>query len=650
MTDKRRKNNKNNKNNRSPRPIWQWYLIGAAIILAIQMFVLPTVKNSSIKEVSYSEFVQKLSSGEIKELKEESYQYLFKTGDKENEKVYRVGKWKDPDITSRLLEAQTKFGTEIVEPTNPVILFLVQLVVPLAIMFLGIRFIAKNMMGGSNAMSFGKSNAKIYIQPTNAAKFKDVAGQDEAKESLEEIVDFLHNPKKYAKIGAVTPKGVLLVGPPGTGKTLLAKAVAGEANVPFFSLSGSEFVEMFVGLGASKVRDLFKQANEKAPCIVFIDEIDAIGKRRDTSGYSGNDEREQTLNQLLNEMDGFDATSGVIILAATNRPEILDPALTRPGRFDRQVRVELPDIKGREEILEVHAKKVKMDKDVNLKNIARMTAGASGADLANIINEGALKAVREGRNSVTEEDLSESVEVVIAGQKKKNAVITQKEKEIIAYHEVGHAIAAVAQEDTAPVTKITIIPRTSGALGYTMQVEEEEKFLMSKDDLFREMVTLAGGRSAEEIIFNIKTTGASNDIERTTNIARAMVATYGMDEDFNFVLLEKPSSQYLKGSGTSSYAAMETENMVDKKIMEIINQAHAKAHELLNANIDKLHEISKYLLEEETITGEQFMDIYHGEYVLTRKPDYIKSLEDKIKDQGDVETQDDLEDSDKKED
>ena len=644
MTDKRRKNNKNN---RSPRPIWQWYLIGAAIILAIQMFILPTVKNSSIKEVSYSEFVQKLSSGEIKELKEESYQYLFKTGDKENEKVYRVGKWKDPDITKRLLDAQTKFGTEIVEPTNPFILFLVQLVVPLAIMFLGIRFITKNMMGGSNAMSFGKSNAKIYIQPTNAAKFKDVAGQDEAKESLEEIVDFLHNPKKYAKIGAVTPKGVLLVGPPGTGKTLLAKAVAGEANVPFFSLSGSEFVEMFVGLGASKVRDLFKQANEKAPCIVFIDEIDAIGKRRDTSGYSGNDEREQTLNQLLNEMDGFDATSGVIILAATNRPEILDPALTRPGRFDRQVRVELPDIKGREEILEVHAKKVKMDKDVNLKNIARMTAGASGADLANIINEGALKAVREGRNSVTEEDLSESVEVVIAGQKKKNAVITQKEKEIIAYHEVGHAIAAVAQEDTAPVTKITIIPRTSGALGYTMQVEEEEKFLMSKDDLFREMVTLAGGRSAEEIIFNIKTTGASNDIERTTNIARAMVATYGMDEDFNFVLLEKPSSQYLKGSGTSSYAAMETENMVDKKIMEIINQAHAKAHELLNENIDKLHEISKYLLEEETITGEQFMDIFHNEYVLTEKPDYIKSLEDKIKDQDDIETQDDLEDSDK---
>lgn len=653
MTDKR-KNRKNNKNNRSPRPIWQWYLIGAAIILAIQMFVLPTVKNSSIKEVSYSEFVQKLSSGEIKELKEESYQYLFKTGEKENEQIYRVGKWKDPDITSRLLDAQTKFGTEIVEPTNPLILFLVQLVVPLAIMFLGIRFITKNMMGGSNAMSFGKSNAKIYIQPTNAAKFKDVAGQDEAKESLEEIVDFLHNPKKYAKIGAVTPKGVLLVGPPGTGKTLLAKAVAGEANVPFFSLSGSEFVEMFVGLGASKVRDLFKQANEKAPCIVFIDEIDAIGKRRDTSGYSGNDEREQTLNQLLNEMDGFDATSGVIILAATNRPEILDPALTRPGRFDRQVRVELPDIKGREEILEVHAKKVKMDKDVNLKNIARMTAGASGADLANIINEGALKAVREGRNSVTEEDLSESVEVVIAGQKKKNAVITQKEKEIIAYHEVGHAIAAVAQEDTAPVTKITIIPRTSGALGYTMQVEEEEKFLMSKDDLFREMVTLAGGRSAEEIIFNIKTTGASNDIERTTNIARSMVATYGMDEDFNFVLLEKPSSQYLKGSGTNSYAAAETENMVDKKIMEIINQSHAKAHELLNANIDKLHEISKYLLEQETITGEQFMDIFHNEYVLTEKPDYIKNLEEKIKDQ-DVnqdseETIDELEDSDKKED
>src|SRR5574344_1494047 len=420
MTDKRRKNNKNNKHNRSPRPIWQWYLIGAAIILAIQMFVLPTVKNSSIKEVSYSEFVQKLSSGEIKELKEESYQYLFKTGDKENEKVYRVGKWKDPDITSRLLEAQTKFGTEIVEPTNPVILFLVQLVVPLAIMFLGIRFIAKNMMGGSNAMSFGKSNAKIYIQPTNAAKFKDVAGQDEAKESLEEIVDFLHNPKKYAKIGAVTPKGVLLVGPPGTGKTLLAKAVAGEANVPFFSLSGSEFVEMFVGLGASKVRDLFKQANEKAPCIVFIDEIDAIGQKRNTGGMGGNDEREQTLNQLLTEMDGFEGNGGVIILAATNRPESLDAALTRPGRFDRRVPVELPDLKGREEILKVHAKKIRLADNVDFHTIARRAAGASGAELANIVNEAALRAVRQGRKAATQADLEESIETVIAGYQKKN--------------------------------------------------------------------------------------------------------------------------------------------------------------------------------------------------------------------------------------
>lgn len=646
------KNNKKNKKPNKPnkpeqKPIIWWYVVASVLFLLFQFLIAPTARNRAMEEVKYSEFINMLEEGKITEFKEESYQYTFKakvddetageTSTEEsgqdsttNEKQFRVGKMYDPKITERLIEAEVEFGTEIIQPTNPILLFLLQVILPFGLMFVAFRWLTKNMMGGSNAMSFGKANTKTYIKPQNAAKFKDVAGQDEAKESLEEIVDFLHNPKKYAEIGAVSPKGVLLVGPPGTGKTLLARAVAGEADVPFFSISGSEFVEMFVGLGASKVRDLFKQANEKAPCIVFIDEVDAIGKRRDTSGYSGNDEREQTLNQLLNEMDGFDATSGVVILAATNRPEILDPALTRPGRFDRQVRVELPDIKGREEILEVHAKKIKLEAGVNLKNVARMTAGASGADLANIINEGALKAVREGRKIVNEEDLIESVEVVIAGQKKKNAVITPKEKEIIAYHEVGHAIAAAAQKNRAPVTKITIIPRTSGALGYTMQVEEEEKFLMSKDDLFGEMVTLAGGRSAEEIVFNIKTTGASNDIERTTKIARSMVATYGMDDDFNFVLLEKPSSQYLAGSANQSLAGAKTESLIDEKVMQIINSAHAKAHELLNDNIDKLHEISKYLLEEETISGEQFMDIFNSEYVLTEKPDFVKNVEDKL--------------------
>lgn len=613
-----------------PKPIYYWYIIGALIIIIFQFLVAPMIRDSQVTEVTYSKFLEMLDKGEIDKVERTTYQYNFSVKDGDNETKYKTGVWPDPDITNRLENAKTTFGTEIIQPTNPLIVILVQLGIPLAIMFIAIRLLSKTMMGGGgNALSFGKSNAKVYIKAQNAAKFKDVAGQDEAKESLEEIVDFLHNPKKYAEIGAVTPKGVLLVGPPGTGKTLLAKAVAGEANVPFFSISGSEFVEMFVGLGASKVRDLFKQANEKAPCIVFIDEIDAIGKRRDTSGYSGNDEREQTLNQLLNEMDGFDATSGVIILAATNRPEILDPALTRPGRFDRQVRVELPDVKGREAILEVHAKKIKLAPGVELNNIARMTAGASGADLANIINEGALKAVKEGRKLVTEEDLEESVETVIAGQKKKNAVITQREKEIIAYHEVGHAIAAAAQKGTAPVTKITIIPRTSGALGYTMQVEEEEKFLMSRDDLFQEIVTLAGGRSAEEIIFNIKTTGASNDIERATKIARAIVATYGMEDEFNFILLEKPSAQYLAGSSTNSYAAMQTENQVDKRVMEIIDEAHNKAHTLLNENINKLHEIAKYLLEKETISGQEFMDIFNSQYVITQKPDYIKNFEEK---------------------
>ncbi|MFM1525316.1 MULTISPECIES: ATP-dependent zinc metalloprotease FtsH [Helcococcus] len=620
--------NNNDKKIDDKKPIWYWYAVGAVIIILIQFIVAPMIKNASVKEVSYDQFLTMLNKGEIQKIKAESNQISFNVKKGNQDLNYKVGRWPDKDLTDRILKTKTQFGSEIIEPANPLIVFLLQWVVPFAIMFFIIRYLTKGMMGGSNALSFGKSNAKRYIKASNSATFKDVAGQDEAKESLEEIVDFLHDPKKYAAIGAVAPKGILLVGPPGTGKTLLAKAVAGEANVPFFSISGSEFVEMFVGLGASKVRDLFKQANEKSPCIVFIDEIDAIGKRRDTSGYSGNDEREQTLNQLLNEMDGFDATSGVIILAATNRPEILDPALTRPGRFDRQVRVELPDIKGREEILRVHSKKIKMREDVNLNNIAKMTAGASGADLANMINEGALRAVREGRDKVTEEDLAESVEVVIAGHKKKNAVITSKEKEIIAYHEVGHAITAAAQTQTAPVTKITIIPRTSGALGYTMQVEEEEKFLRSREDLFQEIVILTGGRSAEEIIFNTKTTGASNDIERATKIARAMVSTFGMEEEFDFVLLEQNSSRYLKGSGTNSFAAAETENRVDQKVMEIISEAHKKAHTLLRENIDKLHEISKYLLEKETITGAEFMDIFNSDYILTEKPDYIKNLEE----------------------
>lgn len=624
----------NKKNNNDRKPIWYWYAIVATVFLVFQLIIAPMIANRSVTETSYNKFLQMLETGKIKKVKEERNKFNFVVNENGRDVNYKTGKAFDPKITERLLQAKTDFSTEIVEPLNPIISILLTSVLPLAFVFLGIRYLTKNMMGGgTNAMSFGKSNAKRYIKAQDSATFKDVAGQDEAKESLVEVVDFLHNPKKYAEIGAVSPKGILLVGPPGTGKTLLAKAVAGEANVPFFSISGSEFVEMFVGLGASKVRDLFKQANEKAPCIVFIDEIDAIGKRRDTSGYSGNDEREQTLNQLLNEMDGFDATSGVVILAATNSPEILDPALTRPGRFDRQIRVELPDIKGREEILEVHAKKVKMASGVDLRNIAKMTAGTSGADLANIINEGALRAVREGRKEVTEEDLVESVEVVIAGQKKKNAVITQREKEIIAYHEVGHAIAAVAQKDTAPVTKITIIPRTSGALGYTMQVEENETFLKSRDDLFQQIVTLTGGRSAEEIIFNIKTTGASNDIEKATKIARAMVATYGMEDEFNFIMLEKPSAQYLRGSSMDSNASSATEDKVDAKVMTIISEAHAKAHELLNKNIDKLHEVAKYLLEKETITGEEFMDIFHSDYILTEKPAYIKDFEEKAKSQ-----------------
>lgn len=610
----------NKPNSKDKKPIYFFSLLAIITVLLFQFLLLPTLTGESVKEVNYSEFLKLVDEKKIDKVQEESYEYRYtlkEDKDKEAPQVYKVGKWNDPDLTNRLLDSGATFSRKISTPTNPILSYFITLIPMILIFVFAGRFLTKQMTGG-NSMSFGKSNAKVYVKAQTGISFTDVAGQDEAKESLLEIVDFLHNPKKYSQIGAISPKGVLLVGPPGTGKTLLAKAVAGEAEVPFFSISGSEFVEMFVGLGALKVRDLFKQANEKAPCIVFIDEIDAIGKKRDTAGFSGNDEREQTLNQLLNEMDGFDASSGVIILAATNRPEILDPALTRPGRFDRQVRVELPDIKGREEILKVHAKKVKMQEDANLKNIAKMTAGASGADLANIINEGALRAVREGRNSVTEADLQESVEVVIAGHKKKNAVISQKEKEMIAYHEVGHALVAAKQQDTAPVTKITIIPRTSGALGYTMQVEEEEKVLMSKEDLFSKIVILTGGRSAEELIFNTKTTGASNDIQKATRIARSMVSSYGMTEEFDFIMLEEPTNRYL-GGDTRSSASHGTNDKIDDKVMEIISSAHQKALEILKDNIDKLHEISYYLLEKETISGDEFMDILNNEYVITQR-------------------------------
>ncbi len=602
------------------KPLYYYYIIGLILLILLNSIVKPLLITDPVTEVNYNKFIEMLDKKEVIKVQEDTYEYKFTAKDKDGkEKLYKVGKWRDPDITEKLVSSGANFGTVINKPTNPIILFLLTWILPLVIIFGFGRLLTKQMMGGgSNAMSFGKANAKVYVKAQTGKTFKDVAGQDEAKDSLLEVVDFLHNPKKYAEIGAVSPKGVLLVGPPGTGKTLLAKAVAGESNVPFFSISGSEFVEMFVGLGALKVRDLFKQANEKAPCIVFIDEIDAIGKKRDTAGVGGNDEREQTLNQLLNEMDGFDGSSGVIILAATNRPEILDPALTRPGRFDRQVRVELPDLAGREAVLKVHAKKIKHVDDMNFKNIARMTAGSSGADLANIINEGALRAVREGRNEVTEADLQESVEVVIAGQKRKNAVISEKEKEMIAYHEVGHALVAAMQTHSAPVTKITIIPRTSGALGYTMQVDQEEKVLMSKEDLFNEITTLTGGRSAEELIFNTKTTGASNDIERATKLARAMVTRFGMTDEFDFIALETVTNQYL-GGDSQLQASGGTAEQIDNKVREIISSAHSKAIDILKENIDKLHEISRYLLEKETISGEEFMDILDNKYEITKE-------------------------------
>jgi len=586
------------------------------LLLLFNMLVVPMLKEAQIKETNYSFFLKKVDEGEVKKVQIENTMIKFETENENGGKqVYSTVKIDDPDLVSRLYKKGDIDFTGSIEEINPIFEFIVSWILPLVFMIVLWNVLMKGMskrMGG-NSMSFGKSNAKIYVKAQTGKTFSDVAGQDEAKEALVEIVDFLHNPNKYAEIGANLPKGALLVGPPGTGKTLLAQAVAGEANVPFFSISGSEFVEMFVGMGAAKVRDLFKQANEKAPCIVFIDEIDTIGKKRD-GNLSGNDEREQTLNQLLTEMDGFDGKKGVVILAATNRPESLDPALLRPGRFDRRIPAELPDLQGREAILKVHAVKVKTDDNIDYNAIARATAGASGAELANIINEGALRAVRNGRKIVSQEDLEASVEVVIAGYERKNAVISQKEKEIIAYHEIGHALVAAMQKDSAPVHKITIIPRTSGALGYTMQVDEGEKFLMSKEEAFARIATLTGGRSAEELIFNTCTSGASNDIEKATKIARAMVTCYGMSDKFDMVALETVNNQYL-GGDASLACSPETATKIDEEVKNIIKSAHEKAVRILSENSVKLHELAQYLLEKETITGEEFMRILGKEPV-----------------------------------
>ena len=583
-----------------------------ALLLVFNVFIVPSIKEAQVKETNYSFFMKKVDDGDVKKVQIEENVIKFETeNDDGTKQVYSTVRIYDPDLVERLYNKGKNDidFTGSIEEINPLAEFFVSWILPLIFLLVLWNVLMKGMskrMGG-NSMSFGKSNAKIYVKAQTGKTFADVAGQDEAKEALVEIVDFLHNPKKYAEIGANLPKGALLVGPPGTGKTLLAQAVAGEADVPFFSISGSEFVEMFVGMGAAKVRDLFKQANEKAPCIVFIDEIDTIGKKRDGS-LNGNDEREQTLNQLLTEMDGFDGKKGVVILAATNRPESLDPALLRPGRFDRRIPAELPDLQGREAILKVHAQKVKTEDNIDYNAIARATAGASGAELANIINEGALRAVRSGRQKVNQSDLEESVEVVIAGYERKNAVISQKEKEIIAYHEIGHALVATLQNDSAPVHKITIIPRTSGALGYTMQVDEGEKFLMSKEEALARIATLTGGRSAEELIFNTCTTGASNDIEKATKIARSMVTSYGMSDKFDMVALETVNNQYL-GGDTTLACSPETSAQIDIEVNNIIKTAHAKAIRILSENSAKLHELAGFLLEKETITGEEFMAI-----------------------------------------
>ncbi len=600
------------KDKKPKKPLIFYYAIVIIVLVLLNTLLVPSLAERSIKEATYDEFLDTLDSGTVEEvnLEDDVIYYSVKKGNETQ--VYKTGRIKDSQEVERLKDAGVKFSEEIPQKTSPIVSLLLSYIVPILIfVFIG-NWLSKKMMSGigggaGGAMSFGKSNAKIYVKSSTGIKFSDVAGEDEAKELLTEIVDYLHNPEKYREIGASMPKGALLVGPPGTGKTLLAKAVAGEANVPFFSISGSEFVEMFVGMGAAKVRDLFKQANEKAPCIVFIDEIDTIGKKRD-GNIGGNDEREQTLNQLLTEMDGFDGSKGVVILAATNRPDSLDPALLRPGRFDRRIPVELPDLQGREEILKVHAKKIKVSDNVDFREIAKAASGASGAELANIVNEAALRAVRDRRKFATQADMEESIEVVIAGYQKKSRVLSEKEKLIVSYHEIGHALVAAMQTNSAPVHKITIIPRTSGALGYTMQVEDGEHYLMSKEELENKIATFTGGRAAEELIFHSITTGASNDIEQATKLARGMITRYGMSDDFDMVAMESVQNQYL-GGDTSLACSFETQTEIDKKVVELVKTQHAKAYKILEDNIGKLHQLAKYLYDNETITGEEFMKI-----------------------------------------
>ena len=600
------------KDKKPKKPLIFYYAIVIIVLVLLNTLLVPSLAERSIKEATYDEFLDTLDSGTVEEvnLEDDVIYYSVKKGNETQ--VYKTGRIKDSQEVERLKDAGVKFSEEIPQKTSPIVSLLLSYIVPILIfVFIG-NWLSKKMMSGigggaGGAMSFGKSNAKIYVKSSTGIKFSDVAGEDEAKELLTEIVDYLHNPEKYREIGASMPKGALLVGPPGTGKTLLAKAVAGEANVPFFSISGSEFVEMFVGMGAAKVRDLFKQANEKAPCIVFIDEIDTIGKKRD-GNISGNDEREQTLNQLLTEMDGFDGSKGVVILAATNRPDSLDPALLRPGRFDRRIPVELPDLQGREEMLKVHAKKIKVSDNVDFREIAKAASGASGAELANIVNEAALRAVRDRRKFATQADMEESIEVVIACYQKKSRVLSEKEKLIVSYHEIGHALVAAMQTNSAPVHKITIIPRTSGALGYTMQVEDGEHYLMSKEELENKIATFTGGRAAEELIFHSITTGASNDIEQATKLARGMITRYGMSDDFDMVAMESVQNQYL-GGDTSLACSFETQTEIDKKVVELVKTQHAKAYKILEDNIGKLHQLAKYLYDNETITGEEFMKI-----------------------------------------
>lgn len=592
------------------KPLVFYYGIAMVVLLLLNMLVMPLITQHQVEEVDYGTFIKMTENKEIGQVEIEDNQILFTNKDKS--KIYKTGLLNDDGLVQRLYDSGAEFSGEIVEQMSPLMSFIVSWVLPVVFFVVLGQLLARQLMkkmGGPNAMKFdmGKSNAKVYVQSSDGIKFADVAGEDEAKENLSEVVDYLHNPNKYKEIGASMPKGILLVGPPGTGKTMLAKAVAGEANVPFFSMSGSEFVEMFVGMGASKVRDLFRQAKEKAPCIVFIDEIDAIGKKRDNQ-LSTNDEREQTLNQLLTEMDGFEGNNGVIILAATNRPESLDPALTRPGRFDRRVPVELPDLAGREAILRVHAKKIKVAPDVDLAKIARMASGASGAELANIVNEAALRAVRDGRASATQADLEESIEVVIAGYQKKNSILTTREKLIVSYHEIGHALVAAKQTNSAPVQKITIIPRTSGALGYTMQVEDGNHYLMSREEIENKIATFTGGRAAEEVVFHSVTTGASNDIEQATKLARAMITRYGMSDNFDMVALETVTNQYLGGDASLACSA-ETQAEIDRQVVDLVKKQHAKAVRILQENRPKLDELAKFLYEKETITGEEFMEI-----------------------------------------